>query len=548
MTQSALRFLFILLLSTAGCAVLAPSNEPLRFQFDKGTRVEGSPVLIFQFDGVRADVFDQMLAAGEIPNIRKYLVERGLRVKRAVTVMPTLTHAVNVAAITGIVPGRTGITGIHWFDREALVNRRYNAIQQKNMLDGDYSQPTLFSAHREGWTMSIFFQPHKGATRFVENRLSAGPPYFLRWYQLVDRLTAERFSIQADLTRLNGRFPVLTAAHFIGPDSMGHDKGLERPEYRAAIRNADTQLGRILKNYETAGILSKLTVVLFSDHGMVPIPRHVKVDKFLDKNLGIPTAKKFLWEETRLEDRLKYYNRCQAVVTGSGGCSMYIYLRRPSPPSGFESWFVRPDIEQLRNYPTGDGKRVDIIGYLTQRPEIAQVFARSAPDRVRVFSAKGVSEIESDPARGHRYAVLEGEDPLGCAPNEKVRPLLDGNFHPTQVWRLAALDTPCPGVIWQAVDFMKSPRVGDVAIFPAPGWGFVDDEANEYSEHNVGGHGGISAAESLVPMIIAGPGIPHGEIETASIIDIAPTILELWKMQGALREELQGRSILSQVH
>jgi len=547
MARDLLRFLFILLLFAAGCAAIAPSSEPLRFQFDKGARVEGSPVVVFQFDGVRKDLYDQMLSAGELPNIKKYLVDRGLSVRKAVSVMPTLTHPANVAAITGVVPGRLGVTGIHWFDREVLVNRRYSEIRQKDMLDGDYWQPTLFSAHPEGWTMSIFFQAHKGADRFVENWMSAGPPYFFRWYQLIDRLTAQRFSIQAELTRLNGRFPVLTVAHFIGPDATAHLRGPGSREYREAIRNADTQLGRILKNYEAEGILPKLTLALFSDHGMVPIPRHVKVDKFLDRNLGIPTAKKYLWEDTRLEERLKYYNRYSAVVTGSGGCSMYIYVRRPSPASGFESWFMRPDIEQLRNYPAGDGKRVDIIRFLTQRPEIAQVFVRPAPDRVRIFTAKGVSEVESDPVRGHRYAVLEGEDPLGCASSEKVRPLLDGNFHSTEIWRLATLDTPYPGVIWQAVDFMRSPRVGDVVIFPAPLWGFMEDEANEYSEHDIGGHGGISADEFIVPLVLAGPGIPHGEIETASIIDLAPTLLELWKMPGALEEKLQGRSILSQV-
>ena len=49
----------------------------------------------------------------------------------------------------------------------------------------------------------------------------------------------------------------------------------------------------------------------------------------------------------------------------------------------------------------------------------------------------------------------------------------------------------------------------------------------------------------LVPLVLAGPGIPKGEIESACLVDLAPTILDLWGKPQALGN-LDGTSILRQ--
>ena len=68
-------------------------------------------------DGSRADVFSELLKSGDLPNISKYLVERGCY-KEAVTVFPSTTGPAYTPYILGKYPGRCNLPGIRWFDRD----------------------------------------------------------------------------------------------------------------------------------------------------------------------------------------------------------------------------------------------------------------------------------------------------------------------------------------------------------------------------------------------------------------------------------------------
>jgi len=529
----------------AGCAAM-PDNREEPFHFDyAGASTVDRPVVVFFADGVGRAVFNRMLAEGRLPNIKRYLVDRGVAVEHAFTVMPTITHSVTTSMVTGVVPGRHGILGIHWFDRRSLIARNYNSISQKNTLDGDYYQPTIFSEPRRGWTMAIFFQPHKGATRFVENWTSAGPPYFFGWYQFVDRISAIRFSIQARIARARGRMPRLTFVHMIAPDAVGHKFGPDSEQYARAIEHADAQIGRIVRNYEEAGLLDELLLIFLSDHGMVATPRQLCVQDVLDKEFDVSVARKFLWERgTTLEKRIGYYRRFNAVVIGSGGRCMYVHLRKPKGDEGFEGWLARPDLDELTRYPTRSGRRINLVEAFARLEGIGHVLARAGARAVRVTSAAGAGLIEQDPSGRIRYAVIAGEDPLGLTESSSGARLMDGRFHRRASWIRASLGTVCAGVLWQAVDFMSCPRCGDLALFAAPGFGFADDAGEETMARYFGGHGGISADEFLVPFVLAGAGLKGAQLDTASIVDLAPTLLDYW---GAVAAATDGVSVFARL-
>jgi len=530
-----------------GCAAMPDEREaPFAFNYE-GTKTDDKPVIVFFADGVRRDTFDKLLVEGRLPNMKKFFIDRGFVVQNAFTVMPTITHSVTTSMVTGFVPGRHGITGIHWFDRKTLIARDYGMIAQKNTLDGDYSRRTIFAAVPDGWTMAIFMQPHKGVTRWIENWMSAGPPYWFGWFCMVDRISMIRFSINARLARERGRFARLTFVHLIAPDAFGHQYGPDSKAYRDAIVHTDAQIGRLLKNLEAHDVLDKILLVFISDHGMVETRRKLNVQDLVKRKFDIAAAEKFLWEkDTNLGSRLAYYGKFNAVVVGSGGRYTDVHFRKPAPAGGFHDWLTRPSFDDLTNYPTRSGAKVNLVRKFAERPEVGHVLVRENASTVRLFSADGNALIEQNPEGGIRYKVCEGADPLGLCAHGPAKALMDARFHPKGRWAEAALGSAYPGVITQAVDFMRSPRSGDIVLFAGDGFGFAPDPAGNSGARPLGGHGGISAAEFAVPMIFAGPGMKGRKVDMANVVDLAPTLMDYWGFRGALGSDLDGASVFAE--
>jgi len=70
--------------------------------------------------------------------------------------------------------------------------------------------------------------------------------------------------------------------------------------------------------------------------------------------------------------------------------------------------------------------------------------------------------------------------------------------------------------------YFRAPRAGDLAIFASPGWDFLSP--------NRAGHGGLRAYDDMhVPLLLAGPGVPHKTIPAARTVDLVPTLLQLLK-------------------
>ena len=253
-------------------------------------------------DGVNPVIFDQMLSEGELPAIERYFVNRGLYAPRAVANLPSVTLANEVSLVTGAYPGHHGVTGINWFDRNQLIWRDYNTIAQKNMLDQDYRWPTIFEYFPGRTTLSLFYQAHRGVTKFMEGRLSAGPPYFFRWYEFVDRITLNRFRVLIELAKQRGGFPAMTYVYLLAPDYRAYESGVHSAAYRDAMRHTDQQLGRVLADLEESGWLDRIYLALVSDHSLTQVERHFDLAGFVADDLGLKVAKRTLWEQNPVRE------------------------------------------------------------------------------------------------------------------------------------------------------------------------------------------------------------------------------------------------------
>ena len=549
----------------AGCGAWHDERQAtFGFDFPPPAPDEGTSAIVFFVDGVSRDVFDRMLADGRLPMIKNYFVERGLYCERCVANVPSVTLASETSFVTGLFPGHHGVTGNNWFDRNRVFWRDYEEVNQKNTLDGDYTAPTIFERLSDATTMSLFFQAHRGATKFAENWMTAGPPYFFGWYGMVDRISLWRFDIVAHVARARGALPALTVAYLLAPDMEAYRSGVSSPDYEQALEHTDAHVGRVLRDLEAAGRLKNTVIVLTSDHGMGDVARHWPIKKFLRDEVRLSMPEHAFADDIRFENRLHYYRKFSCVLAGSGDRYWALYLRKPRAGAeegakpDFENWLVRPSADDLRAYPTRDGRRVDLIQHLRDAEAVDVVAYRPAVNRVHVVTKRGMAEITSgavglrtDRAElppsaagaetrrapdttGFAYRVIQGDDPLGYAdalPPEMVL----GKPHSPEAWLQATADTQYPDLVPQIMAYFDAPRAGDIAVFAAPGW--------DFSHKYKAGHGGVRPADMTTVLLMAGPGVPHERRKDAvRAVDVMPTLLEL--LGRPAPDNIDGRSIL----
>ena len=513
------------LVVASGCYVPAAEGPAESFGIDfMGANASGETgVVVFFVDGLNAVVFQEMLEAGELPAIRKHFADRGLYAPRAVANVPSVTLANETSFVTGLFPGHHGITGINWFDRNRLVWRNYETIAQKNTLDGDYTARNVYEHFPDRSTYSLFFQPHRGATKFFENWTSAGPPFFFKAYEYVDRLAMYRLNTLADLARRRGRFPAVTIVYSLAPDFRAYQHGVAGEAYRQAIRHTDRQIGRVLGDMQRAGLLENLYLFLVSDHGLCQVTRHFPMDRFLREQVQLDLAPGRAWENTRFEDRLEQYRKHSAVTCGCGDRYWAICLRRCVRVEGgvidYAPWPLRPTAADLASYPTRSG-HVDLPAALVRQPAVDAVAYAVGRDRVRVRRAGGEVEFHQPGGAGGAIScrLVSGDDPLGWRAALPADALA-GKPLTSRQWLALTAATDYPDLPAQIVAYFRSRLAGDIAVFAAPEWDFRD-------QHRAG-HGGLRPAEMHVPLLLAGPGTSKARLPASRTVDVLPTILHL---------------------
>ena len=468
-----------LLLLPCACGVPGPNGSPesfgLDFSLPNGAKPRGA--VVFVVDGVNARVFEEMLRDGKLPALQKHFVDRGLYIRRAVGNLPSVTLANLTTLATGQFPGHHGVVGTNWFDRTQQLRRDYNTIDQKNTLDGDYAAATIFEQFPEDMTVSIFFQAHRGTTKFFENRLSAVLPFHFGWYNFVDRLTLFRFGEMMGQARRREapHFPVVTYAYLLNPDFQAYAHGVGSAEYRAALRHTDRQIGRVLGDLERAGLLDKLHVALVSDHGMGDVDRHFPLAPFLRDTLGLSVAPGRLWENTSPKRRRNYYANYSVVANVSGDRFAALSIRKPTDGNGegaHRPWDVRPDAGDLLAYPTSNGEgKMNLPLRLLTEPAVDAVAWKTAPNRCRIRTREGQVEFDQPAgAKGPIAFYASGGRRSFAWKSRLPADVWEGKPWGQRKWLDATNETDFPDLPAQLLAYFRAPRSGDLAVFAAPGW------------------------------------------------------------------------------
>ena len=525
--------------SLSGCA----PDAPPKIELAEATAIPAKRALLVWVDGLGANKFDQLQQAGKLPNITKYLINRGVTVRGAVASFPTITYANNVSFNTGLLPGHHGIVGNKWFDPYRLVFQDYGSIKTYQQVDEDLRASTIYELLADEYTATILSPVRRGATRNIDNWASAGVSWYFGLQSNVNRLTTARFELIADLANRAGRWPGFIFAYFVTPDTVGHTSGVTAPPYTEMVLDVDRQVGHICQALEKANLLNQTYITFISDHGFVDTPRHFDVAGYFRKQLKVRTCSKLYGRGQPFEKRLKHFGSARAVVVAGGNRRCSIHLR-PCP-----HWWQRPTEEQIDGFghrygaaavPTGTANRpVPFPDLLAAKPAVQLLMVRRGKNSVRVQNAAGAGAVDRIVRAGkklYRYRVLKGTDPLGHASVPEAAVLMDGQYHDADAWLHAGLGTAHPDAVVQLVELNDSPRSGDIVLFANDGWDFVNRDC--------GGHGGLSRGEIVVPWIWVGPDLPaNATIRAARTVDLMPTIMHLIGRAEATPAGLDGKSI-----
>jgi len=78
--------------------------------------------LMILADGARAETFEALLEAGELPSISEHVVERG-SYRRGTSVYTSTTGPAHIPLLSGCYPGTADVPGYRWFDRDRYRGR-----------------------------------------------------------------------------------------------------------------------------------------------------------------------------------------------------------------------------------------------------------------------------------------------------------------------------------------------------------------------------------------------------------------------------------------
>ena len=498
----------------SGCAHLRPP-KPVKSPDKYGITILA--------DGWRADMFQEMLEAGALPNIKEHLVDRGTMVENCIGTLPSTSGPAHLAIVNGRMPGTNNCPGLRWVDRKNNVVRDYCTLEtlffNKDIPPENYTLYEMLAGER---TVCIFDFVSRGAAEFY--RPSLKTLWFTRQdkpepWQAIDREAVDIF------TRVYDQEPLPTYSFVWMPaiDHLSHLYGSTADVIEEQAVIVDGQVGRIMELLQKKGIYDKTLVSLAADHGLRDTENNMDIREPLERS-GFDVLRDLAGND---EFNALYAHNAVRAVSGNGCALLYFAKKKKQRWATWIGWEDKPAFEELQDFPVMSGENVDLIELLRHEPAVKFVMTMeeegTAYRTYRVFTEDGDARIERDEfSRDLKYSVLSGSDPLGYSGHPSSRELMDGGFHDKNRWFEQTTGTDYPDALFQISQLFDSERCGDIVTSSTPGWDFLDQQHKAT-------HGGLEKDEIMVPCVVAGPGIRAGEaIARARTVDLYPMYLEFF--------------------
>ena len=513
------------------------------------------------------------------------VLTKGVAVQQAVTVFPSFTYPSWTSMFTGVYPGAHGITGNNLFFRDREIARYYTEYHLdalRAQLDKNFFSDDI---NRHIKTLHEYVKAAGGQSIVVHNMVTRGslavkPDFDTLWsYQrnhseAVDENSLWEAVHALDSFNMNPENPMpglpsVFTLYFAGLDHVEHvamegvgGKGAEDARL-AYLDHLDSLIAKFLtgdpaitrNHFETpasepvrvdpiawpglinSAVWQHTLLILASDHGHTPVRwvealgfedlklvfKELSENRGLTYNLEQPSlVNESVWSKVRalwgLLETEEISSQANVVATLNGG-TLGLHLKPRDGP-----WSQRP------NY-------ADEVKPVLEHLLLTLHTNGQGPEAVLYYT-------------GSRYVVISytvTDSSVELLPPKEVgdSPLNTATF-PMAVERVNGLASNMAGDSSSAPDIiLLADRSKRLTYANKQEWRVIEELKKDNHKHFHSDHGHLRGAESVVPIIFAvgsDPGThPHATICHASLVDITPTILDVFGLLAPFEKAMAAR-------
>lgn len=505
--------------------------------------------LMITIHGCPLETVEAMLAKNDLPNIKKYIIDRGAKVKYGVCCFPSLSSPNGPAIFLGRFPGHIGIPGLQWVDRRPhFYIRNYLGVDFKKANEDFYSGRATeydLEINREGAPVPLcaMLRPYTSAT--FQEFFSAGASeqkYFIASILKDEVLAGTRTRTDTKTlkevincyNRPYDKIPRMICIDLLGMDITGHYKNPMHPKAQFILKNIDRHIGEIVAQLKKRKLWEKTYIALFSDHGQKNLSRYRKRKKMV----ATLYLKKFGLLPMR-ESRNGNFN-VFSTSSGANIAMLYFADHNASAIGVSYSWKKRPTLNRLQNYAVTHKRKIDIVATLLADDRIKFVLSKGDGGNVHVFTKDSEAIITRRIFMGEpffHYKLIRGKsDPFEYLNSPKLKDwVTSGIYHTDEDWLNKTADSKYPYAVPNVFQIFDNRRAGDLIVVGA------DHVLMKNAVYN-STHGALSPADILVPMFFSGPDIKRQEIYAARVIDLYPTWLRIFGIKVPF-QNIDGRPL-----
>lgn len=548
-------FLSIITLIFVSCAGCKHRNEYDKGkdipQFDNPEKADLRDVygLMVTIHGCPLYAMNEMLKEGMLPNIKKYIVDRGATVKQGVCCFPSLSSPNGPAIFLGRFPGHIGIPELQWVDR-------WPHFYFRNYIGPDYDKANVdfYSGRatdyddlidRKGAPVPLCAKIRPYTTAAYQEFFSAGATEVK--YFAASVIFEELFSknnaptdmrvlneVKKTYMRPRAEVPRLVCIDLLGFDIMAHRKHPLHKKTKKILANIDKQIGEIVEILKKQGLWDKTYILLFADHGNKYLE-----EKRKKQSMTIPLYLRRYGFRPWHEHKNDSFN-VASTASGINTSMIYFAAYNVSAVKVNYNWKKRPTLSEIRNYPVSFDRRVDAVKALLDDQRIKFVLASDEEKNVRIFAKDSEAVIKRRIFMGAEYfsyQKIRGKvDPFEYGDIPAVKPWVESaEYISERDWLEKTLKSKYPYAVPNVFQIFDNRRTGDLMAVAS------DNVVMKKSIYD-STHGALSPQDVLVPMFFSGPDIKQMTVDYARVIDIYPTWLRIFGMKVPF-DNIDGRPL-----
>ena len=250
--------------------------------------------LVFVLDGLRPD----SITPSETPNLHA-LRGDGVAFSASHSVFPTVTRVNASSFVTGRYPTAHGIIGNSIYAPTVDPNKAISTGEYEQLRALERSGPLLLTESlgeilaRHGKKLAVVSSSGNGCAYLLNHRAAAGTGVLINGYLDPGKLVALPSEVHEKVVARFGHPPPREQAAgavdwaenvlrdyvlpelapdvvinwITQPDSAQHKYGARSPEAKAAIANADRNIGLVLERLKELALYDRTSIFVVSDHG-----------------------------------------------------------------------------------------------------------------------------------------------------------------------------------------------------------------------------------------------------------------------------------------